>query len=60
MKKFTTDMTDAPVPAFAAPHKIWCCSAEEATALLQFCHAEKFAGAREAGKREEGAVDETE
>jgi hypothetical protein len=44
-------MANPPVLAFAAPHKIWCCAAENPIAMLQSSHAEKLANARDAGKR---------
>jgi hypothetical protein len=51
MSKFIMDMAGTPAHAFAALHKIWCCTAEEATASLQSSHAEELASAREARKR---------
>jgi hypothetical protein len=51
MRRFITDMADAPVHAFAAPHKIWCCIAQTPTVSLQSSHAKQLTGAREAGKR---------
>jgi hypothetical protein len=39
MKRFTTDMTDAPVHAFAAPHKILVlhCGKDNRFAAIQPC-----------------------
>jgi hypothetical protein len=51
MITFIMDMADTPVRAFAAPHKMWCCTAQNPTPLLQSSHAMKLASAREAGKR---------
>jgi hypothetical protein len=51
MIKFIMDMAVTPVRAFAAPHKMWCCTAETPTPLLQSSHAMKLENAREAGMR---------
>jgi hypothetical protein len=44
------DMARTPVPAFAAPHKIWYRAANMPAASLQSSHAEERGTVRQAGR----------